>query len=589
MESAKKALGLTKYFLSLPPTRHIAGAMLFTTIIIGAAMGCLLAKEFDLWACFAGAGTALVAISLPAAISGIILAILRRRVKLQRAIALSFLSNLVYLVFLIGAIISGGISGAGENLVFIGFGLVFFLWIVVLKFAFGLSRSCWIFAGAQMVLHALFLLAATSLFTGSIDDLLVKTILASFVFIGAMYAILFFASRPLKKNLGVSSGDALSMFAGQWLYGEKDLEDAFDEMGEYCETWIGTATFSTKYGKMQWIVPYFHFGPFGNLGGSQFPSKIEAALTKYDNGCTFVFHGTATHDLDPVSSSSLHHVVEKCKDSLRHTLLHPAHYSIRTGNSGNSYCTLLCVNNDTISSFSRAPYSTEDINLAVGWALMERARGEKGESLAIDCHNCETGDVNYVEPGSPIALEMLDALDDAKKEKKLMSPLLAGWASAYPKNINGIASGGIKVACFDSKTKKPSFYILIDSNGIANSAREGIIASLRALYPHTKLIEIFTSDTHELNAVKGVFNPAGEEDVAPLEELIISLAQEARKNLAPCEFGMQKERIKLKVLGPYQSAEIVSTVNAVVSLLKIAVPIVLAAAIIAIFWILSNV
>jgi predicted neutral ceramidase superfamily lipid hydrolase len=217
---------------------------------------------------------------------------------------------------------------------------------------------------------------------------------------------------------------------------------------------------------------------------------------------------------------------------------------------------------------------------------MEKAK-KGGESLAIDCHNCETGEVDYIEPGSPESFEMSDALDDALRQKKLLSPMLAGWACAYPNEIHGIASGGIKVCCFGSKSKRPLFVILLDANGILNEAREKLILALNSKYPGCG-IDICTSDTHELNAVKGVFNPVGEQDYSLLEVQILSLANEAHSKLSPCEFGMAKPRIALKVLGPYQSSEIVSTINAVISLLKVAVPIILLAAIFAAVWLLGK-
>ncbi|MFH0927781.1 MAG: DUF2070 family protein, partial [Candidatus Micrarchaeota archaeon] len=128
-----------------------------------------------------------------------------------------------------------------------------------------------------------------------------------------------------------------------------------------------------------------------------------------------------------------------------------------------------------------------------------------------------------------------------------------------------------------------------DSNSIVNSAREKIIESIKSKFPHVRAAEIFTTDTHELNAVKGVFNPAGEQDVEELEALVLALCKRAHANLSGAQFGMVKRRIRLKVLGPYQSSEIVSTFNAVFSLLKIAVPVGVVVAVVALLWLLTKV
>ncbi|MFA5108528.1 MAG: DUF2070 family protein [Candidatus Micrarchaeia archaeon] len=582
MESAKKAISMTKYFVSLPSARYLAFLIIFASLLAGALTGVLAEKKLDMPAAISGAGAFIVAIAIPALLCAGVVALTRRRVAPVRALALSLSSAIIYSAFLIASA-----AFSQPNLVFVGFGLSFLLWISVLNFAFGLARSCWIFAIMQAAVFALFMIFALPIFSIGTSDLLAKILLVCFVFVFTLYSLLFLASRPMKKNLGISSNDALSMFASQWLYQDKELEDALDEMGEPAQTWIGVASFKTQNGIMHWVVPYFHFGPFGNLGGSEFSSKISQRLSD-GHTCAFVFHGTATHALDPVFSSSIKEVVEVCRTAIGAVEYLPAHFSLQEGFEGDSRCYLLGINEDNICAFTRAPHSTEDVNLAVGWALMEKAKGN-GECLAIDCHNCETGDVDYVESGSIISMQMADALEDALDSKKLLAPLLVGWECSYPKDISGIASGGIKVACLDSPGNRPSFYVVLDSNGILSSARDEIITAIKNEFPKSRMLEIFTTDTHELNAVKGVFNPAGEQNLEELVSTCVSLAIKAHENLAPCEFGMKKQRIMLKVLGPYQSAEIVSTINAVVSLLKIAVPVALIGAIFAALWVVGKI
>jgi putative membrane protein len=586
MESAKKTLTLTKYFVSLPPAKQLVAFNFAITASFGALFGWLLDIEPSFWSAITGAGSMLIAISVPSLLSAGALALFRRRVNFRRALAVSLLSTIIYCSSFLLAIVSSKFGFAHENVLIIGFGLTYLLWMFVLKFAFGLDRSSWLFAGVQLVLHTVFLIAGSSLFVSGLSDILIKIVSASFVFVAALYVFLFFASRPLKKNLGVSSQDVLSMFAGQWLYEEKDLESAFDEMGEYATTFVAAAAFRTRHGKCNFIIPYIHYGPFGNLGGSQFSHLLEKRLSK-DKSTNFVFHSSATHDLNPVSSSSIEIVLDKAKQAISSAKLRPAHYSISSAKVGDSTCYLHTINDDRLISFTRHPKSTEDVNFAVGWALMERARLEDGDCAFIDCHNCETGEIDYVESGSPIAFEMLDSLQKAHSQKSLMSKMYAGWAATYPKNISAVASGGIKAFCFGDK-KIINFYILIDSNGITSEARDDIVNSIKKSYEHCKVAEIFTSDTHELNAVRGVFNPCGAEDLDDLKLAVSKLCDEAYSKLSPAEFGLKKVRMRLKVLGPYQSAEIISTINSVFSIMRVAGPILLIAAILAVLILLTN-
>ncbi len=130
----------------------------------------------------------------------------------------------------------------------------------------------------------------------------------------------------MKKNLGVSSMDALSMFLSQWLYGEKDLEEAFEGIGEEVETLVWVGKFEGKKNSALFVVPYIHFGPFGNLGGSEFTWQIADSLccdyagerkhTLRHQRDVFVFHGMATHDFNPVSSGEIHNVVGACRRAI---------------------------------------------------------------------------------------------------------------------------------------------------------------------------------------------------------------------------------------------------------------------------------
>jgi len=587
MESAKTALGITKYFVSLPSAKQLAAALILIPLLAGALLGLLTASPTNIERIIAGAGTALFTISLPSFIAAGALTALRRRVQMPRALAVALLSALVYLLFYMLAVLLSPIQPAAFNLLFIGFGLAFFLWLSILKFAFGLERSAWLFAFAQALGYTLFLLAGSSLYLGALDDVLLRVGLSAAVFVAALYGLLSLAGGPLKRNLGLKSQDVLSGFSSQWLYGEKDLEETFDEIGESVTTYVGLAQFKTKQGTLQWVVPYVHFGPFGNLGGSQFSSQMikDLAQPGVDN---FVFHATCTHDFDPVSSNQIRPLVTAARSiasKLKPTL---AHYDLRTAQNGSSRCHLLDVNRCSLMAFSRAPLSTEDVNFAIGCSLMNQADAVSRESMVFDCHNAETGDVDYVEPGSDISFEMTDALSAALKMRSRALPLWVGWARQSSLEIGGVGDGGIMVTCLSSPRSGPIFYILLDSNGITTEARERLLTSVRSRFPKLRFAEVLTTDTHQLNSVRGVFNPAGVEGVDALERTVIAACEQAWAKLAPAQFDMGKERVKVRVLGPYQSAEIVATLNSVVAVLKFALPLALIAAVVTLLLIFAR-
>lgn len=615
MESAKETLTLTKYFVSLPSARYLAGVIILVCIAFGIVMGPLVAGQWGVWQMLGGAASALWIVGLPSFISAAMLALLRRRVGLARALALSLLSAFVYLLFDISALAAKSSQAWGANLVFVGFGFSLLAWFSVLRFAFGLKRSAWIFSAMQLLLYSVFLLTSITVAISSMPsgmevkpvdlalqpvDIAAKLALTATVFLAALAGLMFLASAPLKKNLGMTSSDALSMFLSQWLYGEKDLEGAFDEMGEEVQTLAGVAGFRTSRGTCVFVVPYVHFGPFGNLGGSQFSHQIASALKADGKTTVAVFHGTATHDFDPVSTGELPRVVEACRAGIGKFQYKKAVWSYSHGKEGDSQCHFLEINNKAFAAFTRAPLSTEDVNFSIGWALMNAAKGKVGEALVVDCHNSETGDVDYVESGSPIAFEMLGAMGKAMARTGKGEAMLAGWAEGFPQGIKALGSGGIKVMALADVRKKSAgrqsafVFVVLDGNGVTSFVRERLIGGIEkwgraAGFDATA--EIFTTDTHQMNTVKGVFNPVGangDADYAELSSLVMELCAKAKTHLAPAEFDMRAESCRLKVLGPYQSAEIVSTLNSVVAVLKLALPAVLIITAVFLLWALER-
>ena len=320
----KETLVLSKYFLSLPHPAKTTLMIFAVSFLFGVLFGFARHQGANPFEIFAAGVDGIFLLAFPAFLSSACLFLMRRKAIFRRSVFLGLMTVLFYGIFyLLSFLLSDWWAGAG-NLVYLGFALSFVLWYFVLLLAFDFRKSAFLFATMQMLLFAIFFLSRGG--PGAESDLqgmLVKIYLASFVFLAALYALFYVVSAPMKKNLGISSLDALSMFSSQWLYGEKDLEGAFEELGEEAETLVWVSEFSGKKNHALFVVPYIHFGPFGNLGGSEFTCMISDSLSKgwrregSPKPEVFVFHGTVTHDFNPVSSSELGAVVSACQRALR--------------------------------------------------------------------------------------------------------------------------------------------------------------------------------------------------------------------------------------------------------------------------------
>ncbi|VVC01611.1 Uncharacterised protein [uncultured archaeon] len=300
-EAKKNALALSKYFVSLPHPAKTTIMIIAVSFLFGVLFELAKSQPLSPDSALAGGIHGIFLLAIPALLSSAGLFLMRRKAIFRRAVFLGLLTAICYGLFYLASLALGGIWPASGDLIFVGFGVAFMMWFYLLFLAFDFRKSAFGFATMQMVLFSVFFLSGISTWSGADPvGLLVKLYFAAFVFLAALYAMFYIVSAPFKKSFGISSMDALSMFLSQWLYGEKDLEEVFEEIGEEVQTLVWIAEFRGKRNNALFVVPYMHFGPFGNLGGSEFTSMISQQLSDGKRD-VFVFHGTATHDFNPVS------------------------------------------------------------------------------------------------------------------------------------------------------------------------------------------------------------------------------------------------------------------------------------------------
>ncbi len=205
----------------------------------------------------------------------------------------------------------------------------------------------------------------------------------------------------------------------------------------------------------------------------------------------------------------------------------------------------------------------------------------------VDQHNAETGEVTSFEPGSIVGYNYFEAMISALTQKKKDTSLKVGICQRSVVSPF-VGKSGIKVAVFSAEPK-PVAIILLDSNGVTPEFREKLMKEAEdAAAKYTKEIRpiIFTTDTHQINSVRGVLNPL-REDAAIVKELRAAVV-EAVLDVSDAKFYSAKKWFGIKVLGAKQSIEIVSTVNSIVAVAKIAAPIIIIGGIIAIVAIISG-
>jgi len=587
-DNIKSAVGLTGYFISLPSSSVFIAGILIVGLLAGLAVN--LGKHAGIEMLWFGAIDGMLLLALPALLSCLAIKAMIRKMPLRRIMAVTFVGEVVYAgAYLSSLLIVGSNPFLSELILLIGAALVFILWYAIARLVFILKYRSILFAVMQLLFYLVFLVNS-HLFALSNEPVnsIAKFYVASLILFGALYIFFLIINAPMKKSFGFSSTDAFSFFVSQWLYQNRDLEKAFESVGCRVKTLVTLMGFERKKGIVYFVTPIVHFGPFGNLGGSEFSHLIADAIDSKHGSKTFVFHGTATHDLNPVSSRQLENIIKACDECISSSRPEECRVSYVCGAEAECRAETLLFNRSAFIGLSRAPYVTEDVSFGLGLGIMKEAEKNADVAMVVDQHNAETGEIISFDAGDPVGFNYMDAVSDALKKKIGKGEKLSIGVSFRDAQSGYLGKAGIKIAIVSSK---PEYVVvLIDSNGVTPKFREGIIQRVKALGMAMNRIwevGVFTTDTHQTNVVRGVLNPLQAEDriLAEIEDGV----KEAAADVSEAKFFSAQKWFDIDVLGARQSIEIVSTVNSIVAVAKIALPLIMVGAMLVLIAIFTRI
>lgn len=598
----QKALGVTDYAFELPPYKRIV----LYTVIFSAIVGMLayllqrgLSEPASVFL-FGGAEGIILA-ALPALAAAALAATVSSRKEFRRGFRrfafVGFVCSIVYITSLVATIAldsRGVTSGFLEHaaLAVIANALVLVIWFVSSFIAMNLGKKSFIIAFFHPLLNLAFLVIwqgygvlAPSIEVGSPWLGFVRMIFAAFIMMFALGALFFIINAPAKRNFGISSVQAAALFLAQWHSGEKGLEEVLAEMGEKAQTYLGVASFKTLDGRQKavFVAPYVHFGPMGNIGGSEFPFLLAEAVEKHARAPALVFHTTAYHDFNPVYSSSSKQLSKEINELVDSTKKFDSKASFVSAGSGGCSVAGMAFGKNCFLTLSRAPLATDDIELALGLALINKVKSSGFKNvLLFDRHNSKAPG-GAVEVGSKTfycyedAMEMLSPNEGRQSRFKLgvsQDPL-----SEFTYD-DGIGKAGLKVAVFEAGGKKACF-VLLDANNCLPPFRQHVLEALEKY--GFDFCDLMTTDTHAVNK-NAADNPLGTKQVhLKLIPHILQAVEHALGDSEPCKAGFAVKRTELEVLGARRSSELLSTVNSVVAVLKILAPTIFVASIVLAF------
>jgi len=380
--------------------------------------------------------------------------------------------------------------------------------------------------------------------------------------------------RPLRREFGTPGTALLRPFldhiSGRSPEATRFLESFFKRFSLPVDLRVSIVKFvSGSTTKAAIALPTVHPGPFGAIGASDLPRKLDQAIAG-EAGVLLVPHTPCDHDLDLPSTAEVEQIIVALKDVSRRAEPTPVDRSSPlVAPRPDSFARAQLLGPVTLVVLSQAPGPTDDIAFAVVDPVWRQlTAGSQREILLIDAHNSYVeakGDLSYGTPGGErMAADIVSAVEAAEAAGR-PGPIEVGVAarSDYTVAGHGIGPEGIR-AFVVRAAGKVTAYVLIDGNNLLQGLRAPILDALR---PFVDDAEVMTTDNHVVHEAGGSINPVGERyDVRELSGDIAVVVRQAVADLAPCDVAAATTAVRgVPVLVPGFTARLLTALGDTVS------------------------
>ena len=319
-----------------------------------------------------------------------------------------------------------------------------------------------------------------------------------------------------------------------------------------------------------WVLPTVHPGPFGALGSSDLPRKIDESLGTM-GGTVFVPHTPSDHDLDLPSSQEVARLSESARALLTSFTPSPLERaSPLVEPYPGSWARAQVIGDLVLIVASQAPEPTDDIAYSVADRIsLEFERDGSPPPLLVDAHNSYVegkGDITYGSPAAEKLTSDARAAAAAALKAAVQGPVEVGVAhrTGYSIGTDGIGPEGIRAFAVRAGGRVTG-YVVIDGNNLVVGARATILTELLRV---VDTAEVLTTDNHVVHEVDGGINPVGER--YPPDELAgdaREVLREAVADLAPAGFAFGADQIDgVPVLGPNYTARLLTSLGDTLSM-----------------------
>ena len=603
MSSENKLVSLTKYIMTLPPTRISLFSMVFLSFIIGCIAFLMMpsAKESILYSVVYGGSTGFLIFGLMSIMGGgltqpMVNSFKGRHMKMKQSMFLALASMMIVgVIYLIGSIVSVfTVNNYVLNALIFGCVIAFAFRTLVIWGTSNISliKSVTVsLVQPALILSMLVVITFLTSVTTNMGDfsiiaIVVKIVIASIILVIAIYSFVAVMESPMRRNLGVGGLELLSLALAHITEGSPAMETLFEDIGEPIDTLTGILSFKGKNGiKAIFLSPCVHPGPLGNIGGGNMPTILSNKFDVF----TMVSHGPSTHDFNPVASKEINKIEKVVKEALIDMdYSENAGKFFRVENEG-AIIGAQYFDKNLLMLATLAPNGFDDIDFGVGLALMNlaKASGEVENVILVDCHNSFKGEGGRILPGNKEVFELMGAVEKLRAPKQ-ENGIKVGCSGNPLDDISkedGIGQSGVKVMVIEVNSAQKTAYILLDSNNMVIGFRDIILEKVKTL--GLDCVEVMTTDTHFVNTMSGGHNPVGTKMQDEIIDAILKCTEEALVDLEDVSVGCKVANIKdIKTFGPLNATELVTTISSIVAVSRIFAPLVFLLALVFVFiWI----
>ncbi|MFG1545233.1 MAG: DUF2070 family protein [Thermoplasmataceae archaeon] len=287
------------------------------------------------------------------------------------------------------------------------------------------------------------------------------------------------------------------------------------------------------------VFPYVHPGPFGTLGSSDLPKRLQTRLSDLETDL-MVFHTTTTNSNNCSGDDDIDEIATAIRTSLQDMDYVRLMSRFKKINVGKYVIGMQRFGDFGLGAIipEREPF--DDVKLKEGLKIIHHVeRSTLKEFAAIDAQNFFTE--------KALELDACDGMEKAfeRELKRLESkyPSRIGYYRIY-EPLPELGSMGVQALVTEIQGKYQAT-VLTDSN---NVTREVIEAARKRTAERIASLEIYTTDNHYVNASNLDVNPLGKDgNIDDIVGLIARTVEKAMESVTDVEVGMKTVNVKVRM------------------------------------------